>query len=809
MSVLDDVKYSYRGLKSQWRHSLLCVVVIGLCIGLSWTVLSVYYRMFIMPVNFHEGEQWYGFIETTGNAVNARTSNIDYFTYQALQEEFQNTDFSGGFQLQSANLTTDTIATRVTSAALTPGVFSASGIQPLIGRGLLASDTNAFPAAVLSNDIWANEFASDESIVGENIFINGVAHTVVGVLKKDSFLIAPFDTYTSMLPISVALPDPKQRITPVFKLSNPSLIANLQRHLQQAFINIETTYPDIYRESRVIELAPLNQALNGANPALSIAMKIWGIAGIVILLLGCINVANLLVARAAEQSREYSLRNALGGSRIRLVRLSLINSFNICFLGGLLGTAISYAAGYYLLYLTQSISVGVANILPMDNNPQPIFEEFILLAVSLSMVWILSSVLPVLSIVKQSPSEILATGGKGSTSGGDFRLSRITISLQIICSCFLLVISGTLVYAMKQFNTTDYGFSSENLWTASIELPNEQFTQAQRQILAQQLVDEFSNHNGVNNAGIGSALPGVMTDTVRFRLRDRDLITNGEFPWVSFVSIDDRFLTTLGTGIVQGRNFERTDTIESSHVVIVDQRLATRLWPNKSAVGKEIQLQANQDGPWATVVGVSEPVIANWPGAFSRPIIYQPLSQSSFQRFSVVAKITNDTVNASDVIRTVTRQANSNVAPYHIFTMDQHFNNIGAGGLFLSGMFVSVAFCTVILAVIGIYGVVSRSLVLRTTEIGVRRALGSSIAKISWTYLRRSLSYVAIGCLLGGGGALLFAEAMSNFLNSPSTAIPIIYISVCIGLFLFTSLATLLPVRKAVGLEPGEALHYQ
>ena len=813
MNLAFETKHAITQLKNNIGHTAMCVVIVGLVIGISWTAFSLYYYMLLRPAPFTDIDRWYGIvISEQGREAGEINNTIDVHTYQKIAAEVKEFEVMGGIVPSSKTLRIADTAMQVNAAEITPRLFGATGIAPMPGRGFSADDSGDAiqPPVIISHSLWNTYFNGEEEQLGRAIYINGLSYTVAGVMPEYTHIIAPFDVY---LPLTLdTITASRQLDTPILafgKLAPTADLSAVGAQIERLAAEATRLYPEVFAEHRALWLEPLQQFINAPNETASIIFSTFGIAAAVITLLGCVNVANLLVARTLERTQEYSLRSAVGSTFGGIVVRSLIDSFVICLLGTALGVVLSYLGAAYLLYMGQQSFLGLDSVLPQSLDPVTTSIDFYLLIGLFVSVWLLSSVLPVWLVTKQEPAMVLAGATKGSGQNPRFLFSRIVVSVQTICSCFLLVVCGVLIYAMSQFISNDYGFDSKNYWTARVNLPDTKFSTQQRLRYMESLRDELSARNEFTAAGFTTHLPGMSTRRTTVAVSDRGTNTGAQAPWLPIAGIDREYLPALNVNIIEGRNFDANDGAESLPVAILDERAARFLWPNESPLGKRIQIGANNNGPWLTVVGVSQHVVADWPAAFSRSLIYQPLSQANFQQLQLVVKISNDGVEALPLLRDIASKTDRDTALHRVMSMDEHLYVLGAGAAMFSDMFLTIALATLALAVTGIYGVVSSSVLQRVTEIGVRRALGSSSLTILWLYLRRALGQVLIGCVLGGIFSILAGQAIANFLSSDSAALPLIYLFVCLGLTLFVAIATFFPVRKAIHLEPGDALRYE
>jgi len=462
-----------------------------------------------------------------------------------------------------------------------------------------------------------------------------------------------------------------------------------------------------------------------------------------------------------------------------------------------------------LLHIAEASFLGVDAPLPLDDTARGHPLQYLFVGMLTVAIWILSSLLPAWKIARQDVSEVLSGSGKGSVQIGNFTTTKLIVGLQIVCTCFLLVVCGALLYAMVEIVHTDYGVLKKGILTAKLDLPANRFDANQRWRYVSELEQELHQLSVVDAVAISDYLPGMAVDENEYTVRGLELEANGQYPISPFVSINTDYLSTLEIDIIEGRNFNSSDDKSSLLVALIDRDLAAKFWPDDSALGKQIQFDPQNTASWLTVVGVTANVVANWPAISSLPIVYRPLAQAAFSKLQLSIKVRGQPLDAVAEVKRAATRIDREIPLYRFLTMEEHLYSLEASADLFGNVFTGISFATLVMAISGIYGIISRSVLQRITEIGIRRALGSNNSKIIWLYLRGALVYLVIGCLVGGGSALLVTGAIFSSLQAGLGAVPLIYFIVCAGLAGLVAIATYLPVRKAIALEPGEALHYE
>ncbi len=808
MKNLFEVKDIVRNLKNQPGQAIICIVVMALCIVISWTAFSLYYFSVLKKVDFSDADHWIGLVGNSQGFDSRFDNSIDSYSYQVLANNELGFEVFGAIQPGFSALSYGNETTRLNQAEVSPNIFAASELKTELGRLFGPNENQDNSTAVISYYAWKNQFAGQKDIIGEQMRLNGNSYTIIGVTAQEHYFFAPFDVYIPFDDQIVTAPDLTQRLIPIGKLPSSDSISEVNANVSRLTSSIEADYPDVYTYTHQYWAQPLHTAANATNEESTLVFTLFGLVAIAISVLGSVNLTNLFISRGLERQRELALRSAVGSSPLNLIGQSLVESFVICLIGACLGVALSYVSSIYIVHLTESMLDGLDASVPLAISLNTSAEEIIALVAIVVSIWLISSAVPIWNIRRQDTSSVLASSGKGKSDNARGNGNKIIICIQVICSCFLLVVCGCLVYAMTQLNNSNFGVKSKGLWTARVDLPNAVFDQNQKQDYLDRLRENLLSNSEIASTSFSTGIPGMMTVETRYGVNDRDIrSSNNSYPEASLVSVDKHFFNALNINLLEGRGFDDTDTVDTLPVAIVGEQFAKLYWPNESALGKRVQVNANADGEWATIIGVADRVMSNWPASFSPELIYRPILQTLPERFFISAKLPLEESDGYSILRDAANQTDPDMAFYRILTFDDHFYSLGAGAVLFAHMFLGIAIATAILAVLGIYGVISRNVLQRFTEIGVRRALGSSKQKVIWLYLRRSLVYVVIGSFFGGGAAMMIYETISMFLSTQAAAVPIIYLSVCFGLAAFVSLATYLPVRKVIRLDPGDALH--
>ncbi|MCG8415664.1 MAG: FtsX-like permease family protein, partial [Pseudomonadales bacterium] len=647
-----------------------------------------------------------------------------------------------------------------------------------------------------------------EQILDQQIVIDGQAHSIVGVLGQNDHLVAAFDVYTPLSLSAVTQPgDTNLQVGTIGKLSPNTSIADVNVAIASLVSSLKSQYPEYYSENYEAWLTPLNEVFRfNVSPGVN---AILGFVVITMTALGCISIGNLFTARMLERGQEFALRNALGSSKYRLLRQSLLESFAVCLIGSIVGAGLSYLASFGLAQMGEQIyNSGALGSVPVEFASGALLIDFVFLLFLIVAIWLLSGLIPALKVARKDPSEVLSGSSSGALSSGSAKSTTILVSLQIICTCFALIVCAGGIYGVALTRTMDYGFETEEIITATLDFPVSSYTHNDKLLYMNELQTEVESLSTIDALAFSNHLPGTTSGETDYRTEEMSSL-NDQFQQVPVVAISTNYLRTLDIDLIAGRNFDSNDDSSSLPVALIDAGLAESLWPGETVLGKRIQIDPDNTATWVTVVGVTSRVAPAMSANRPRPIVYLPLAQSAINQLHLLTRTSGAPTNISTQLKQAAANVDRGIPLYRTFTMTEHLDSLEANLLLLRNIFATISLAALIMAITGIYGVVSRSILQRVREIGVRRAMGSSNWKVIRLFLKKTATYLGIGSVIGGGPAILALVALIDGDEGVLTVIPPIYIAVCFGLAVFIALATYFPTRRAISMEPGDALRYE
>lgn len=806
MNLWFDLKYAWRLLKKSWGYSLMCATVVALSVGLAVWVHALAYSQMFKPLEFPGAERWYN-VQLAPDAASRVRPNIDAYTWQELVKRSRSAEHLGAFASKAAVLSEGEATTSLRAALISPRLLAATRVAPILGRTFVESDgqPESGAVAILGYDTWQQYFAGDPDIIGKTARIDAAPVQIVGVMPKGQFV---FDDYELYLPLhlpALARPgDSALMVLPIVAVSAGQSVDAVESEIHAAVRQLSGDYPRLFPSGRRAELIPAARMFtNGATPII-VMMSLMAIG---ILLLGCVNISMVFLARLLERSRELALRTALGASRPRLLRQCLIETALIVLLG--------LFAGYGLAWLgiewTHGISDFGSRIMASGsstNLPELRFVDFLMAIVFAIVVWLLSTLVPALRISRQDASVVLAGSGKGATSRGSNRSVGLLVGLQVVISCLVLVTCGNVVLALQREKNKPNGLETAGVVMSTYSTVfDARYADAPRRLRYwEELKAALESKVPGAQAAFTTASPtrpARLAATIETRQGGEN---QGALTLPTSIVSDDYF-RIMGISLRSGRLFDSTDSRDSLAVAVVDEQMAARYWPNQEVIGKRVQL--DDDPSWITIIGV----VSATRGAPYRPdadvgSLYRPLRQAVPPSFQVLVRLPGNAGDVRPVLRAAAYGVDRDLPLHNLQTVDDY---IAATNMSLPAMitvFIAIALITAVLAASGLFGLISRSVAQRTQEVGIRRALGATPWRATSMFLRQGAIYMTVavaGLALGIMVMPLLTRAFPNILErvAPVTAGVVVLMAAVI------STASYLPTRRAVALEPGDALRYE
>ncbi|MFI5228236.1 MAG: ADOP family duplicated permease [Gemmatimonadales bacterium] len=793
--LVQDVRYAGRSLRRSPAFTITAATTLALGIAANTTMFTIVHSVLLRPLPFANADELFvvsRLPERMAGLFGLAMADRDYYPYAGAQRTFSST---ASYRAFPATLLDAGDPARIPIAVVTPSFFGTLGVTPRFGQGFQhdADAAGAPSVAVISASLWRERFGADSSILGKSVRVDDARRTIVGIMP-DGF---DFPRHSQVwLPMSRELEPGNSRLQVVIgrlrpgSTSQPAL-AELERLASNQPRERAQDADDLREHAQVV---PLRDAVVGdARTALLIFSGAVGL----VLLIACLNVSNLLLMRAAARRRELGIRAALGAGRARLVRALLTESVLIALAGG--------GAGFLLAVVCLRIALNVlpAGLLPRASEVHA--DPFIAAVVFLACVacGLGAGLLPALAASRRDAREIIADGGRATERS----LARgALVTLETALSLVLLVGAGLTVRSFARLSSVDLGFVPEHLVTATVDLPDSRYP-------TPELINAFV-------AAIDSrlrSLPHVRNTTaINWLPFDSTYITGTFTPSEESAQtahfsvlkpfVSPNYFQTMGIRIVDGRAFAPSDRAGAEAVAIVSQGTAKRLWPN-GAVGHRISYSDTPGpGDWITVVGVAADVVHSGPAEPPPPAIYRPIAQSKqiffINHLTFVAQVDDDPSSMVGLIRAAIHGVDPEQPIRSVATMDSHVRDAVAEPRVRSIASAVFSALALLLAAVGIYGVLAYSVSERARELGIRLALGASPGVIRRTVFTAVASLVVPGVILGLLAALAGTRVLSRFLFGVHPNDPPTYLLASVVVLVAAVLAGLGPASRAARIDP-------
>lgn len=801
-TLLSDLRYSFRTLFKHPGYTIAAVIALALGVGGNTAIFSVVNAV-LRPLPFREpdGLVWMRAASLrTGEQIGS-ISIPDFLDYRQQNGTLER--FSALHNL-SFTLSGESDAERVKAAGVSADFFETFGIAPKLGRAFLPEEEKEGrnSVVVLSHGLWQRRFGSDPNVVGRSLVLNARSFTVVGIMPPEFQFPREVELWTP-LPL-----DAKQMavrrfhfLSGVGRLKPGVTLEQAQADITSVAHQLERQYPDTNTDYG-LGLTPLSTYLVG-----DIRATLWMLMGVVgfVLLIACVNVASLTLARMTTRSREISIRVALGAGRWRIVRQLLTESVLLALIGGAVGLLLA-VLGVKTLVALSSENIPHLNDLSVDGR----VLGFTLVVSSLAGV--LSGLAPALSALRTDLNEALKEGGRGPADGPSHRrLHGALVVTEIALSFVLLIGAGLLTKSFLRLSNVEMGFNPEKVLTMQLALSRAKYPEPQqRAALFRQLIERVEALPGVQAAGIASGIPlsGQEQDT-SFTIEGKPPAALGSGDDNAYYRVvTDGFFQALGIPLIKGRLFSTADRLGATNVVLVSETFARRLFPGEDPIGKRLQIGLGE--PWTgEVVGVVGNV--RYSSLAQEPYreIYTSVEQTPDSITNLVVRATTGPANLTAAVKDVVRSIDKDVPIYNIKTMDQRVSESAFQQRFrtlLLGIFAGIA---LLLAAVGIYGVVAYSVTQRTHEIGIRMSLGAQQGTIRRMIVRRGMLLALVGVAIGLVAAVPLTRVTSSFLFGVSATDPATFVGISALIAGVTFLASYIPARRAARVDPLVALRYE
>jgi putative ABC transport system permease protein len=820
-----DARIAVRHLLKSPGFTATAVLMLALGIGATTAIFSVVEGVLLRPLPFPHPERLVSLGDILQGADVGGSSEVGATApdIQAYTRDTNSFESLGGYAQNGYELSGVGEPAQVNGARLSGGVFSALGVEPLMGRFFTQrEDDQKDQVAVISYSLWQNRLHGDPSALGSKILLDRRPYVVVGVMPRNfEFPLLPGHLNSSELWVPMSFT--QQELTTGAASWNFSMVGRLKPGItavqaesdaERVAQEIMRNYPAFMTSLRIrAEVRSLHEET--VSQARQLVHTLF-LAISVVLLIACANLAGLLLVRAIQRRREIAVRLALGARAGALLRQAILESLVLSLSGGLLGLALAALA----------LRVGVSQLpetLPRLNEISLDWQVVAFAIILAALTGLVCGLAPAFAALRTSVNDTLKEGGRTGTAGsGHARLRSALVVGEIAIALVLMVASGLLLRSFEKMRTVDLGFRPDHVLTASYSLPREQYaTQAAVDQFNDELVRRVQRLPGVKSVGLTSFLPAGGHDS------NSSFVPEGYVPikgaglnLATSVTVQGDYFPAMGIPVLAGRVFTPSDTADTQLVAIVNHKLAEHFWPGGNAVGKRLRIGMQETPtPWLTIVGEVADVKESSPDDPTKEQWYQPIAQYeksigdvalptdlNGKAGNIALRTGTEPEQMKNVLRSTVRSVDSHLPLTQVQTMEQNVSDTEAERRFNTVLISTFAMAAVLLAALGIYSVIAFSAALRTHEMAIRIALGSQWSGILGLVFTAAAKLAVAGCAVGLLGAAAASHLLQSLVFDVSPFDPLVLTLAAVFVVLLALAASLLPARRAASIDPMKAL---
>jgi putative ABC transport system permease protein len=810
--LLADISYAFRMFAKNPGFTLVALVTLALGIGANTTIFSVINAVLLKPIPFANSDRLVALFEadarkpTDESAVSAPNYQ-DWEQQNRVFEQMALVDAGGGYDLSSRGQQPE----RVTGSRVTAGFFKVFGVQPFMGRNFLPEEEQLGRnhEVILSYGLWSQRYHADRNIVGRSVKVNGEGYAVVGVMPS-SFQFQFFGEPDQLwVPIGYT-PGDRGRGSHsfvAFGLLKPDItVARARAEMDSMGRRLAKEYPDD-NTGRTVAVDPLNRV--GMSEFQATLMALLAAVGFV-LLMACVNVANLMLARGASRQKEFALRCAMRAGRGQVVRQLITESVVLALLGGGCGIFVAVWATDLLVHVLPS-GLRFVPFRPLDGIS--IDANVWLFAFLIScLTGVLFGLTPALSAFRTDVNDLLKQGGRSSTHERGSRLRYVLVASEVALAMIVLTGAGLMIDSMARLLGVKPGFDPKNVLTMSVSSPQLDLYNGPpvRQRFCLDLDERVATLPGVVSVSSVGQMPFRGWAGRGFVIQGQPDPGPENQPGARYGVACPGYLRTLKIPLIKGRDFSHRDTVGAANVILINQAMARQYWPHADPLGKRIKIGLfNADGPWLTIVGVYADVRSWGLDEEFHPQFLRPYTQAGWPSMTLVVRTSSAPGALIGPVKNALAQIDPDLAASPAETLEEVLRDSVGSRRFPMLILAVLAALALTLASVGIAGVVSYSVAQRTNEIGIRMALGARALDVLRLVITRSMQWTLAGLGAGFLGSLAVTQFLASLLYHVTPTDPFVLSTIALLLASVALLASYLPARRATKVDPMVALHYE
>jgi predicted permease len=812
-TLLQDVRYAVRMLFKSPSFTVLAILTLALGIGASSAIFGVVNGFYLRPLPGKDNANLVVIaIRHPGNSDPHGPSFVDYQDYRANSNAFSE---MAAYNMDFVGVRADNRSDRVFANYVTGNFFATLGLQPALGTLIFPGEPDkspAPPALIISYPYWQQRFGGDPAIIGKTVNVNGKPLSIIGVAPQGFFGPYTPANISVFLPMGFADADTltarNHHGLNALARPRPGISRTQQRaSLQLVANNLARAFPGTNKDITV-SVIPERMARPQANASSTMPLVVTVFLAMValVLVVTCVNLANLLLVRASGRAKELAVRAALGAGRARLVRQLLTESLLLSIVGGAAGAGI----GWWLSRLASQIPFPGDTPLHADFS----FDWRVFAAISVVVIscGLFAGLIPAWRASRTDVNESLREGGRSDSAGGSrSRLRGALVVAQVSGACIVLIVAGLFIRSLQSAEHADLGFHPNGVLLASVDLSQFGYDETRGAAFYREVISRARALPGVISATLSNSIPlGNDNQSERVWKEGQESATPMQTAVIGLNVIDTDYFQTLGIPLLRGRDISARDTKTSLPVAIINEAMAKQLWPGQDPLGHHFH-SGKADSPMVEVIGVAQNGKYGSVFDVADPYFYLPQTQSYTARRVLQLKTSVPETSLAPEVERMIHSLDPDLPVYDVMTFDEALG--GGNGFFLlrlGAIFAgSLGGLSLILSVIGVYGVISYVTGQRTHEVGIRMAIGAQRSDVLALVLRQGLTLVAIGLAIGLAFSFAATRVLSSLLYQISSIDPATFAGVSLLLVAVAAIACYLPARRATQVDPLIALRHE